>query len=70
MFASNALDKELLRWNWFVYEKEQTQYSDSCGMIMGLWLDQHDYIKRIDTTNFKATADFTEMIDGCGYGVE
>tara|TARA_B100000575_G_scaffold294548_1_gene311421 strand:+ start:4899 stop:5972 length:1074 start_codon:yes stop_codon:yes gene_type:complete len=51
---SNALDKELLRWNWFVYEKkEQTQYSDS------LWNDhgfkvriQHDYIKRIDTTNF------------------
>lgn len=52
---SNALNKELLRWNYFVYEnKEQVQYSDS------LWDDhgfkvriQHDYIKSVDTLDFK-----------------
>lgn len=51
---SNALDKELLRWNWFVYEKkEQTQYSDSLWNDYGFKVRiQHDYIKRIDTTNF------------------
>ena len=51
---SNALDKELLRWNWFVYEKkEQTQYSDSLWNDHGFMVRiQHDYIKRIDTTNF------------------
>ena len=51
---NNALDKELLRWNWFVYEKkEQTQYSDSLWNDHGFMVRiQHDYIKRIDTTNF------------------
>lgn len=51
---TNALDKELLRWNWFVYEKkEQTQYSDSLWNDHGFMVRiQHDYIKRIDTTNF------------------
>ena len=50
----NMLQKELARWNEYVYEKkEQVQLSDS------LWNDhgfkvriQHDYIKRVDTLNF------------------
>lgn len=51
---SSALEKELLRWNWFVYEKkEQTQYSDTLWNDHGFMVRfQHDYIKRIDTTNF------------------
>ncbi|MEO1022779.1 MAG: DUF4837 family protein [Bacteroidota bacterium] len=53
---SNMLNKELKRWEYFVYEKkEQIQYSDS------LWDDhgfkvriQHDYIKTSDSTDFMA----------------
>lgn len=51
---SDMLDKELKRWEYFVYEnKEQTYLSDS------LWKDhgfkvrfQHDYEKNVDTLNF------------------
>ena len=50
----SAFDKELKRWTYYVYEKkEQVQLSDS------LWKDhgfkvrfKHDYVKRIDTTDF------------------
>lgn len=52
--TSSLLERELARWEYFVYEKkEQVLYSDT------LWNDhgfkvriQHDYIKNIDTTNF------------------
>lgn len=51
---SSALEKELIRWNYFVYvKKEQTQYSDTLWNEHGFKVRfQHDYIKRIDTTNF------------------
>ena len=51
----NALERELNRWHYYVYEKkEQVKYSDT------LWTDhgfkvriQHDYIKGVDTLDFK-----------------
>lgn len=51
---SSALEKELKRWDYFVYEKkEQTQYSDSLWDEHGFKVRfQHDYIKSVDTTNF------------------
>jgi hypothetical protein len=53
---SDALDKELLRWTWDVYEKkEQVQYSDSLWDEHGFSVRfQHDYFKRIDTTDFQS----------------
>lgn len=52
---SNALDKELLRWKWDVYDKkEQVQYTDSLWRDHGFSIRfQHDYMKRVDTTNFQ-----------------
>lgn len=52
--TSNALEKELKRWNYYVYEKkEQVQYSDSLWNDYGFKVRiQHDYIKSVDTTNF------------------
>lgn len=51
---SNLLDKELKRWEYFVYEKkEQTQYSDSLWTNRGFKVRfQHDYVKNVDTLNF------------------
>ncbi|MEQ9310427.1 MAG: DUF4837 family protein [Balneolaceae bacterium] len=51
---TSALEKELKRWTYFVYEKkEQTQYSDSLWDEHGFQVRiQHDYIKSVDTTNF------------------
>lgn len=51
---SNMLEKELARWEYFVYERyEQTQYSDSLWENHGYKVRiQHDYIKNIDTLNF------------------
>ncbi|MCP9292771.1 DUF4837 family protein [Gracilimonas sediminicola] len=51
---SNMLQKELQRWEYFVYEKkEQTQLSDSLWQNRGFKVRfQHDYIKNIDTLNF------------------
>ncbi|MEX0723958.1 MAG: DUF4837 family protein [Gracilimonas sp.] len=51
---SNMLEKELKRWEYFVYERyEQTQYSDSLWENYGYKVRiQHDYIKNIDTLNF------------------
>ena len=52
---TSALDKELLRWNYFVYEKkEQTQYTDSLWQNYGFSVRfQHDYAKSVDTTDFQ-----------------
>ncbi len=52
---SSALEKELQRWNWDVYEKkEQTQYSDSLWDDHGFMVRfQHDYYKGVDTLNFQ-----------------
>lgn len=52
---ADALKKELMRWNYFVYEKkEQTQYSDSLWTDYGFQVRfQHDYIKSVDTLNFQ-----------------
>ncbi|MEX0609111.1 MAG: DUF4837 family protein [Balneolaceae bacterium] len=63
--VNNLLQKELKRWQYFVYEmKEQVQYSDS------LWNDhgfkvriQHDYIKNIDTLNFVSYRRFLPQND-------
>ncbi len=51
---SNMLEKELKRWEYFVYEKyEQTQLSDSLWENHGFKVRiQHDYEKNIDTLNF------------------
>lgn len=51
---SNMLDKELRRWEYFVYEKKEvTEYSDSLWQNRGFKVRfQHDYIKNIDTLNF------------------
>ncbi|MDR9419034.1 DUF4837 family protein [Gracilimonas sp.] len=52
---SDMLDKELKRWEYFVYEQyEQTQYSDSLWKNHGFKVRfQHDYIKNVDTLNFQ-----------------
>ena len=52
---NSALEKELLRWNYFVYEKkEQTQYTDTLWQDYGFSVRfQHDYIKSVDTTDFQ-----------------
>lgn len=51
---NNMLEKELKRWEYFVYEqKEQTHLSDSLWENRGFKVRfQHDYIKNIDTLNF------------------
>lgn len=56
VLLSNALEKELQRWKWEVYEKkEQVQFTDSLWNEEGFSVRfQHDYIKRIDTTDFKS----------------
>ncbi|SMO34079.1 DUF4837 family protein [Gracilimonas mengyeensis] len=62
---SNMLQKELKRWEYFVYEKkEQTNLSDS------LWEDhgfkvrfQHDYVKNVDTLNFQTYRRFLPQND-------
>lgn len=55
VLLSNALEKELQRWTWDVYEKkEQVQYTDSLWNEHGFSIRiQHDYIKRVDTTEFQ-----------------
>lgn len=52
---SSAMEKELIRWHYDVYEKkEQTQFSDSLWMEQGFMIRfQHDYLKGVDTTNFQ-----------------
>ncbi len=52
---SSALDKELIRWHYDVYEKkEQVQYTDSLWQDYGFSVRfQHDYIKSVDTTDFQ-----------------
>jgi len=52
---SSALEKELTRWTWEVYDKkEQTQYSDSLWQEHGFMVRfQHDYYKGVDTTDFQ-----------------
>ncbi|MEX0720649.1 MAG: DUF4837 family protein [Balneolaceae bacterium] len=54
ILVNNLLEKELKRWEYFVYEmKEQVQYSDSLWENHGFKVRiQHDYIKNIDTLNF------------------
>lgn len=51
---SNMLEKELKRWEYFVYEKKElTEYSDSLWQNRGFKVRfQHDYIKNVDTLNF------------------
>jgi len=51
---SDILERELSRWTYDVYEKkEQTQYSDSMWVNHGFKVRvQHDYIARIDTSDF------------------
>lgn len=53
---SNMLEKELKRWEYFVYEmKEQTQLSDSLWENYGYRVRiQHDYIPNIDTLDFNS----------------
>jgi len=50
----DILERELSRWTYEVYDKkEQTQYSDSMWADHGFKLRiQHDYVARIDTTDF------------------
>lgn len=50
----DILERELSRWTYEVYEKkEQTQYSDSMWAQHGFKVRiQHDYVSRIDTTDF------------------
>lgn len=52
--VNNLLEKELKRWEYFVYEMyEQVQYSDSLWNEHGFKVRiQHDYIKNVDTLNF------------------
>ncbi len=52
---SSAMEKELIRWHYDVYEKkEQTQFSDYLWMEQGFMIRfQHDYSKGVDTTNFQ-----------------
>ena len=52
---SSAMEKELMRWHYDVYEKkEQTQFSDSLWLEQGFMIRfQHDYLKGVDTTNFQ-----------------
>ncbi len=52
---SSALNKELIRWHYDVYEKkEQVQYTDSLWQDYGFSVRfQHDYIKSVDTTDFQ-----------------
>ena len=62
---SNMLEKELKRWEYFVYEKkEQTQLSDSLWANKGFKVRfQHDYIKNIDTLNFQSYRRFIPQND-------
>lgn len=55
VLLSSAMDKEILRWHYEVYDKkEQTQYSDSLWQDHGFLVRfQHDYIKWVDTLNFQ-----------------
>jgi hypothetical protein len=50
----DILERELSRWTYEVYDKmEQTQYSDSMWAQHGFKVRiQHDYVARIDTTDF------------------
>ena len=52
---NNMLEKELSRWNEFVYEKkEPVELSDSLWQEYGFKVRfQHDYHKRVDTLNFQ-----------------
>jgi len=52
---TNALNKELFRWHYEVYDKkEQTQLSDSLWQKYGFKIRfQHDYILGVDTTDFQ-----------------
>ncbi len=52
--TADILQKELQRWTYDVYEKkEQTQFSDSMWVKHGFKVRvQHDYVARIDTTDF------------------
>jgi hypothetical protein len=62
---NNALEKELKRWEYFVYEqKEQTHLSDSLWENHGFKVRiQHDYIKNIDTLNFQSYRRFLPQND-------
>lgn len=62
---SNMLEKELKRWEYFVYEKkEQIHLSDSLWQNHGFKVRfQHDYIKNIDTLNFKSYRRFLPQND-------
>lgn len=53
---SNMLEKELKRWEYFVYEKyEQDELADSLWENYGYKVRfQHDYIPNIDTLNFNS----------------
>lgn len=53
--TKSALDKELLRWHYEVYDKkEQIQYSDTLWQEAGFSIRfQHDYYKGVDTTDFQ-----------------
>ncbi len=53
--TKSALDKELLRWHYEVYDKkEQIQYSDTLWQEEGFSVRfQHDYYKGVDTTDFQ-----------------
>lgn len=55
VLLSNALERELMRWNWDVYEKkEQTHLSDSLWKNHGFKIRfQHDYLPGVDTLDFK-----------------
>lgn len=59
------LEKELKRWEYFVYEKkEQVQYSDSMWANHGFKVRiQHDYVKNIDTLNFMSFRRFLPQND-------
>lgn len=62
---SNMLQKELKRWNYFVYEKkERTDLSDSLWKNHGFKVRfQHDYHKNIDTLNFQSYRRFLPQND-------
>ncbi|MEX0844097.1 MAG: DUF4837 family protein [Balneolaceae bacterium] len=62
---NNILEKELKRWEYFVYERmEQTHLSDSLWKNHGFKVRiQHDYHKNIDTLNFKSYRRFLPQND-------
>lgn len=62
---SNLLQKELKRWEYFVYEKkEQKHLSDSLWENKGFKVRfQHDYQKNIDTLNFLSYRRFLPQND-------